>query len=182
MVGCVLYLPKNPRPKEEMVRIRCQREACANKKRHYMDYGGWGHPVVVVGIHRELEVTISFVQIYLTLTYYRMASSLHRQVNSSKGRRKDTIFAPIGHSDKLTDLSIRSECWLENDALMGKVSQMLLPHVFVLPMEDFWLYVHSNITDYRLDRGSYYRLMWQLEPLNTEHHIDPNTLLLQVPL
>jgi hypothetical protein len=50
---------------------------------------------------------------------------------------------------------------------------MLLPHVFVLPVEDFRLYVHSNITDYRLDRGSYYRLMWQLEPLNTEHHIDP---------
>jgi hypothetical protein len=55
---------------------------------------------------------------------------------------------------------------------------MLMPHVFVLPVEDFKLYAHKYVrstmaTDYRLDRGSYHRLMWQLKPLNTEQHIDP---------
>jgi hypothetical protein len=70
-VGCVLFLPKTKPikrmdPREWQEQTRCEREACNNDCS--MNQGGWGHPVIVVGVHNESEaqtevVTISFVQV-----------------------------------------------------------------------------------------------------------------------
>ncbi|KAI9642705.1 hypothetical protein NHQ30_008436 [Ciborinia camelliae] len=151
-VGCILWLP-HYNNSERASRPYCQ----FHRGDHLLDVAGFNHPVVVLNIYDRYPQNPSIQFITLTSSYRPTCPFI-------EGRRTR---ATTSQPDR------RYQLYLENYRHLPATSYFQIRHRFVLDLSRFYTYSRARgarACDYRLNRGSYRRLMERLHLHADSYH------------